>query len=575
MPAKKKYSSNLSQRLECKSQNFRDIILLLEIGAFLHDLGKLSPFFIMSKAKGALARDFHGQIIFMDLISESHIKKSTNIDGYAEPSLISSPLSVFLFMPIYRLLNIPRNLKGIDLSISLSHLICAHHGCSRCLYGLAKSLLNEDFPKEIDNCEFSGKIDSHPLIALLKTVDHLDASNPSDAGKQGNKNVMIDNFFYEENEVPLGELNRYRKSFYRDFSNYLRMNHSGILHGKSFERTQEPKKAFTHKDVLELNRFVKLLSEKYFSSALSETRRYGNDITLLDHARSVAACFKMYLFNYLVRDRPMPDSFFSAQVKVLKIWDNSKEVEERLSYELACSNLVFMTDNYSSFLLPDMRTSTIRNLLPFDAWNKLEVEGKIILSEVNDFSIIFDDTFRGQDLQTAYMKLREMEIKSPEDFGFTMANIIRELKRVILFSTLKKKETLDRKLRSGLKHLENLKNGTLHDEKNLLKYYRKENSLNAIRKHLDSKPSINAIRKFTGWKSSKDAEKEVYDFFNIILSPIRPPSPIEMSNFFLKEYRRLGSLKKLYNELVIRRPLTPGRIYAFTRNLVKFIDENN
>lgn len=575
MPAKKKYSSNLSQRLECKAQNFRDIILLLEIGAFLHDLGKLSPSFIMSKAKGASTRDFHGQIIFMDLISESHIKNSGTARQYLESGLISSPLSVFLFMPVYRLLNIPRNIKGIDLSISLSHLICAHHGCSRCLYGLAKGILNEDFPLAIDNCEFFGKIDSHPLIALLKTVDHLDASNPSDAGKQGNKNVMIDNFFYGENEVPTGDLNRYRRSFYRDFNKYLRLNHSEILHGKSFERMQEPKKAFTHKDVVELNRFVKLLGEKYFSSALSETRRYGNDITLLDHARSVAACFKMYLFNYLVRERPMPDSFFSAQVKVLKIEDNSKEVEERLSYELACSNLVFMTDNYSSFLLPDMRASTIRNLLPFGVWNKWEVEGKIILSEVNDFSIIFDDTFRGKDLQTAYIKLREMKIKVPGDFGLNEKDFIRELKRVVLFSILKKKERLNENLKSGLKHLENLKNGTLHDEKNLLKYFRKESSLNTIRIHLESKPSIQTIKNFTGWKSSKDAEKEVYDFFNTILSPIRPPSPVEMSNFFLKEYHRVGSLKKLYENLIIRRPLTPGRIYAFTRNLVKFIDENN
>jgi hypothetical protein len=168
-----------------------------------------------------------------------------------------------------------------------------------------------------------------------------------------------------------------------------------------------------------------------------------------------------------------------------------------------------------------------------------------------------------------------MKIKTPEDLGFTEKELINELKRVVFFSALKKKEALQRRLKSSLKHLENLKNGTIYNEKNLFKYYRKESEINTIRRHLNSYPTIEIIKYRTGWKSSKDAEKEVYDFFNVILSPIRPPSPIEMSNFFLKEYHKIGSFKGLYENLIIRRPLTPGRIYAFARNMVKFIYEEN
>jgi len=43
-------------------------------------------------------------------------------------------------------------------------------------------------------CPLKDKIEKYKLIALLKTVDHMDASNPLDAGKQGEKNVFIDRF---------------------------------------------------------------------------------------------------------------------------------------------------------------------------------------------------------------------------------------------------------------------------------------------------------------------------------------------------------------------------------------------
>jgi hypothetical protein len=61
-------SGRHKDKLKDRAEKYRDLILLLEIGAFIHDLGKLSSFFIISKAKSAVARDFHGQILFIDIV---------------------------------------------------------------------------------------------------------------------------------------------------------------------------------------------------------------------------------------------------------------------------------------------------------------------------------------------------------------------------------------------------------------------------------------------------------------------------------------------------------------------------
>jgi hypothetical protein len=554
-------SGRHKDKLKDRVEKYRDLILFLEIGAFIHDLGKLSSFFIISKAKSAITRDFHGQILFIDLVSYGKGK--------------STPLMEFLFTPIYKLLNLPQMVDGIDLSISLSHFVCAHHGCSRCLYGLARNKLKGVFPTGIKECSFKDRIDNHPLIALLKTVDHLDASNPADSGKQGFSSVMIDQFFYGEKEVPLKKLNGYRINFYRDLNNFLAENYNP----PSIQNVQQCKNGsnfiFNHQDIVNLNKFVKSLGEKYFSFTLSETRKYGNDVTLLDHAKSVSSCFKMYLFDRFVFGKPLINSFFNAHFRVLTVRDTSRKFENSLSYGLACANLIIKTDENLHFLVTNIRENVVRNLLYFGDRHERTVGKRFNLSGSDDFSVIFNDTLKGKPLRNAFDKLKEMKIKTPEDVGFKEEELINELKRVVFFSALKKKEALERRFKSSLRHLENLKNGTIYNEKNLFKYYRKESEINTIRHHLDSYPTIEIIKYRTGWKSSKDAEKEVYDFFNAILSPIRPPSPIEMSNFFLKEYHKIGSFKGLYENLIIRRPLTPGRIYAFTRNLVKFIYEEN
>lgn len=527
-------NTEIQKKFHSRIERYKDLILLLETGAYIHDLGKLSSFFIISKAKGVSAKDFHGQIIFIDMLN-----KDFN-DIFKDQKMRE-----FLFAPIYQILGLPQVSKGIDLGISLSHLVCAHHGCSRCLYGVMEGEMSI-----IPNgtcCKYRDLIEKHPLINLLKTVDHLDASNPADKGKQGTKKVLRDNIFFEPEEIPLSRLNEMRFSFYNKLL--------GFLHSDSGTNIEL------------LNKFVKSIGKKYFPYTLSETRTYGNDITLLHHAESVSTYFKMYLFEYFVMDRELPSSFFDVKYKVLSVPERHKETEEILSYKLALTNLVGQSDHFSYFLFPAEKKNS--QFLKFIKDAIRSADKQLILSPLNDFSPMFSDTFEGIPLSRFYEKLRALPIKSPEDIKMSEEEVIKKLKDVILFAALRKKERLLRKLKSSLRHIDNLKNGMIYNEKILIKYMRKKKEIDTLEKKLSAYPSIESIKRATGWKSSKDPEKEIYDFFNIILSPIRPPSPVEMSEFFLKEYHRLHSMKALYEEHFHRRPLTLGRIYAIFEVLVK------
>ena len=535
-------------------RRYRDLILLAEIGAYLHDIGKLSSFFVLSKAKGKTVRDFHGQILFVDndsipssvkeflfaplskilgmgsaentVVTNSATNTTTNTANNATINVTDNTLD--------NLLNAsPDNtVKGIDLSISLSHFVCAHHGCSRCLS-----------PAE---CSFKGAIRKHPLIALLKTVDHLDASNPANSGKQPVAHTVRDNFFYPETKIDISKLNAARASFYSDFGKFLKKEES----------------------IEKINKFVKRRSKKYFVKALSETRQYGNDITLLDHVRSVSAYFKMYLFNYLIRNRPLPNSFFDANFRIMSIARVSRAVEQFISFDIAFSNLILRSDNFSYFLLPYIKESSA-----FFKYIKREVKNRFgarcVLHGLNDFSPLFTDSVHGMQLKDIEKKLYRLDIKRPENIrnGYTEKNAVNDIKKVVFFALLKRKEKIFLKAKSIGKHLKNLEKGSVHSKKNIARLTRKENELKKLLTHLNAGTDMETIKKRYGWSSSKDGETEVYNFFSLVLSPIRPPSPIKMSEYFLKEYRRTHSFKKLYERFITKRPVVLGRILALARVL--------
>ncbi len=492
---------------------YKELILLSEIGAYLHDIGKLSRFFVLSKARGMNVKDFHGQILFLD-------KK-----------ILPPSLKNFLFSPLSDFVGENR-IKGIDLNISLSHFICAHHGCSRCLMGMP--------------CPFKDEIEKHPLIKLLKTVDHLDASNPANSGKQAPFKLYRDNIFYPETPLPVKKFDEMRKDFYSEVEEFLRKNGT--------------------ENISELNRFIKSASQKYFENALSETRRFGNDITLLDHSNAVSSLYKAFLYAYLFWNKKIPNSFFGVRFRVIKVKGAEYETSRILSETYACCNEIVRSEESGYYLVANFkRNGKFANFIR-------EITGKEIeFSKANDLSYILGDEFFGFPPDEIKKRLDSLFIKTVSDIreGYTEKQAIEDIKKVILFAELRRKESISAKLRSFEKHLANLNKGSFHDPSNLPKFFKKEREVRLLRKHYEAGISAEKIKEKYGWKSSRDAENEIYAYFNEVLSPVRPPSPVEMSAYLLKLYHKYGSYKKVLEEFLIKRPLVPGRVFAIFRVLKK------
>ncbi len=488
---------------------YRNLILLSEIGAYLHDLGKLSKLFLLSKAKRMKVKDFHGQVLFID------------------EKVLPQNVKAFLFVPLFEFLGV-REVKGIDLSLSLSHFLCAHHGCSRCLFK--------------GECKFREDIQSHPLIALLRTVDHLDASNPANSGKQEPFTLVRDDIFCGETELPVKELDKMRVAFYEEFEKFLSEKRS----------------------ITEINKFVKRSSACYFENALSETRKYGNDITLLDHSNAVSSLYKAFLYAYLFYGKKMPNSFFGVRFRLMGVKSGSPHTEEMVSYELACCNKVAKTSAGEFYIV-----ANFKNGGAFAKFIENKTKGSVKFFETNDFSPIFEGKFCGKDLKSVKTFVNSLYIKEPGGISpdYTEKQAVSDIKKAVLFAVLRRKEAIGTALKSSKKHLANLRKGAAYDPANLKKVFAKEKEILRLEKRLKAGISAEKIKRTYNWNSSRDAEKEIYDYFNKVLSPVRPPSPIEMSNYLLKLYNKYRSFKKVYEEFFLKKPLVPGRVCAIFRSL--------
>ena len=528
-------TSGIKSPISRKAHYFRDLILLLEVGALLHDIGKLSSAFIASKAPSSNISDLHGQILFID---SGTLKDDSFPEWRKTARHLPKEVEKFLYTHINKLLNLPSVVSDIDISISLSNLVCAHHNCTRCLYQ----------PQDNNGealCPFRQVIQRNPLISLLRTVDHLDASNPSDSNKQSLDSLVRDNFIFPESKIDASALDDARGHFYEQLEQFL------------------SSRAYT---ISELNAFVKQEISKYFVLGLSETRKFGNDITLLDHSRSVAAYYKAYLYKYFVEGKALPKSFFEARFRVLTVESCDDEVEEFLSNTLAMSNLVARTDSKLHFLT----TNTKSKLLLKEIHNRFGANS--YYGKTNDFSQVFQDTFYGVSMSNLYRKLCNLHIKEPEDIkpGYTKEEALADIKKVVYFALLQRKEALQRQLASASKHLANLEAGSNHDERNFVRFFRKKREVELLAGALRKGVSIEKIKATYGWRSSYDGARDVYNFFNEVLSPIRPPSPVKMSKYLLKDYLKYRSYKRLYMNLIVLRPLILARVYAFFRVLNEF-----
>jgi len=154
-------------------KNISELIKYLEIIVFLHDIGKISSHFIMSKDPELNIKDHHAMLILEERLPEN--------------------LNKFLKTPLNQIF---KESKYLDNGISPIHFICSHHGCDRCLY-------NEDCIKYEKNF----------YIKLLQIADRLDSSNPPNSGKQPFYDTYLSNFFLIEKKIEYVKLDILRKNF--------------------------------------------------------------------------------------------------------------------------------------------------------------------------------------------------------------------------------------------------------------------------------------------------------------------------------------------------------------------------
>lgn len=162
-----------------KINKYSDFLELCNIGALLHDLGKLDKDFLISKEPGSQVKDYHGQIIFKD------------------KDIIPSLLYNFLMTPFGKVCKCPSVFKDF----SLLNFICSHHGCSKCFLG--------------GKCSY---VEEHTLKKFLHLSDCLDTSNPSDKGKQFLDDIKYSDFFGHEYPLKYENFSLFREKLYKEIS---------------------------------------------------------------------------------------------------------------------------------------------------------------------------------------------------------------------------------------------------------------------------------------------------------------------------------------------------------------------
>lgn len=154
-------------------ENISKIVNYFEIIVFLHDIGKISSHFIMSKDPELNIKDRHAILILEEKLPDN--------------------LNKFLKTPINKIFE---ELNYLDNGVSPIHFICSHHGCDRCIY-------NEDCIKYEKNF----------YIKLLQISDRLDSSNPPNSKKQPFYETYLSNFFLIEKKIDYTKIDLIRKNF--------------------------------------------------------------------------------------------------------------------------------------------------------------------------------------------------------------------------------------------------------------------------------------------------------------------------------------------------------------------------
>jgi len=379
----------------------RDAILIAEIGALLHDLGKLDERFIIQTSidgPGNFKKYKHEKILKDLLGLKKLLSNNYFTDKLAQLGDIISELA-------------PSNRRS---DLSLDRFISKHHD------DVSKSPIG--YYKLIS-----------PSTGGVDGIDSgIDKSAASGKAKQSLANTYIATVFgFEEKYINAKE--SILKSLQNEFVKVL----NSELQKKIIDGLVEFAK---------VRPLIMHAAKKAFIEALGETRRAANDVTLWDHSYSVASLYKAALAKILLDDHWIDPckfqwrflhisidglSFLNSAHRVTDILGRRKavidalnKVKELIEIEYPLGNEIYRDENGSAFLVPDVSDlsdrvnkddKSLQELIQ-DAFAKsdLKEEIKLILSPQ-----AFSDASRGAIL------LGKLLSKSPS-YLTTDPNVVKE-----------------------------------------------------------------------------------------------------------------------------------------------------
>ncbi len=260
----------------------RDAILLAEIGALIHDLGKLSEEFISNKSEDnpLKEKDKHAQWIF---------------DWYPRVAKLLENLNIYV-RDIPVLTKSGKKITSAELSVK--DLIENHHNNKKTIFD-EKQMVDKDNAKKY-------------LITLFqRSADGLDSGIDkgavSNLHKQTfNQTYISTSFGYEFKriEVENNELKKKREEFIKILEEVL-TELSNLLSSSS---------KISENDWIRLREKLYYKARDCFSYGLGETRRSANDVTLWDHSHSAASLYKSALAEIIISNK----------------WKNPKDIRWRL-----------------------------------------------------------------------------------------------------------------------------------------------------------------------------------------------------------------------------------------------------
>ena len=359
-----------------KVEDHRDLILLAEIGALLHDLGKLSKEFVIQQSKEC----FDSNKSCCDACNFDHLM----IFKGNKPQF---DYSNFLGN------NFNNSISNKNLSNILNKDI---RNENRYLFNQKLNDMKQIIEKHENNKSGIG------LIKLLASIDGLDSGVDKgtlhDNGKQPKGDTHRATSFGYETTIDVSKLEQIR--------DHLCMRLTVDL--DTIARTYEQ---YKNKKITKDEYVSKLLesrtnihkSIKYaFLEGLGDTRRSGNDVTLWDHSYSVASLYKSALAKIIYENewtepREIKWRIIGVQYDKLSLIEKAhkladiagyrkltNEVDEKIKKiveeEILLGNELYRDETGIYFSGPDLAEAELRNLIRgriVDAFQK-ETDGEVI-----------------------------------------------------------------------------------------------------------------------------------------------------------------------------------------------------